>query len=110
MIWQAACPRWTCVVLLLVDARRDMTSSEIGKVLDIQRANMVPLLARLEAAGVIARLPIDRKSQAIFLTAHGQSQLAEVKAITERFESELMARIPAEHRDHFLPALRALLE
>jgi DNA-binding MarR family transcriptional regulator len=97
-------------VLLLVDARRDMTSSEIGKVLDIQRANMVPLLARLEAAGVIARLPIDRKSQAIFLTAHGQSQLAEVKAITERFESELMARIPAEHRDHFLPALRALLE
>ncbi len=97
-------------VLLLVDARRDMTSSEIGKVLDIQRANMVPLLARLEAAGLIERKPIDRKSQAILLTAHGQARLGDVKAITERFETDLMARIPAEHREHFLPALQALLE
>ena len=97
-------------VLLLVDARRDMTSSEIGKVLDIQRANMVPLLARLEAAGLIAREPIDRKSQAILLTAHGQARLGEVKVITERFEADLIARIPAEHREHFMPALRALLE
>ena len=53
-----------------------MTSSEIGKVLDIQRANMVPLLARLEAAGLIAREPIDRKSQAILLTARGRPGLA----------------------------------
>jgi DNA-binding MarR family transcriptional regulator len=96
-------------VLLLVDTRRDMTSSVIGKVLDIQRANMVPLLGRLEAAGLIARQPIDRKSQAILLTPHGLARLAEVKAITERFEVDLMARIPAEHREHFLPALRALL-
>lgn len=96
-------------VLLLVDVRRDMTSSEIGKVLDIQRANMVPLLGRLETAGLIERKPIDRKSQAILLTALGKARLEEVKKITERFEMDLMARIPTEHREHFLPALRALL-
>ena len=96
-------------VLLLVVARRDMTSSEIGKVLDIQRANMVPLLNRLEAAGLIAREPIDRKSQAILLTAEGQARLGEVTVITGQFEADLMARIPAEHRSHFVPALMALL-
>ena len=97
-------------VLLLVGERQDMTSSEIGKVLDIQRANMVPLLARLEAAGLIARQPIDRKSQAILLTAQGQVRLGEVRVITGQFEADLMARIPREHRGHFLSALLALLE
>ena len=97
-------------VLLLVDARQDMTSSEIGKMLDIQRANMVPLLARLEAAGLITRQPIDRKSQAILLTARGLTRLAEVKSITAAFEADLMERIPTEHREHFLPALLALLD
>lgn len=96
-------------VLLLVGERRNMTSSEIGKVLDIQRANMVPLLARLEAAGLITRQPIDRKSQAILLTAAGQVRLGEVQAITAQFEADLMARIPEAHRPHFLPALHALL-
>jgi len=95
-------------VLLLVGERRDLTSSEIGRILDIQRANMVPLLARLEAAGLIRREPIDRKSQAILLTAAGFERLAQVRAITARFEEDLMGRIPAEHRDHFLPALHAL--
>ena len=42
-------------VLLLVDRREDATASEIGRVLDIQRANMVPLLSRLEDAGLIER-------------------------------------------------------
>lgn len=95
-------------VLLLVQTRTDMTSSEIGKILDIQRANMVPLLARLETLGLIDRLPIDRKSQAIVLTQTGQTRLAQVQDITTRFEQDLMARIPAAHRPHFLPALHAL--
>jgi DNA-binding MarR family transcriptional regulator len=95
-------------VLLLVETRRKMTSSEIGRMLDIQRANMVPLLGRLERAGLIERLPIDRKSQAIVLTTAGLIVLAEVQKLTTEFESDLLARIPAEHRDHLTPALNAL--
>lgn len=94
--------------LLVVGDRTDLTSSDIGRALDIQRANMVPLLARLEAAGLIRREPLDRKSQAIVLTQAGHARLARVRAITLRFERDLMARIPEEHRDHFLPALEAL--
>lgn len=96
-------------VLLLIDGQADMTSSDIGKVLDIQRANMVPLLNRLEGAGLIRREPIDRKSQAIVLTDTGASKLKDVRKITERFEADLLARIPAQHRPHFVPALQALV-
>lgn len=95
-------------VLLLIGERADMTSTEIGRILDIQRANMVPLLNRLEEAGLIARLPLDRKSQAILLTSEGRSRLEQVHAITTAFEADLLARIPAVHRHHLLPALQAL--
>ena len=95
-------------VLLLIGARPGLTSADIGKILDIQRANMAPLLARIEDAGLIVRAPIDRKSQAILLTRAGETRRAEVEAITNAFETELLARIPAEHRDHLLPALQAL--
>lgn len=97
-------------VLLLVADRRDMTSSEIGKILDIKRANMVPLLNRLEAAGLIKRVPIDRKSQAILLSLTGQHRLGEVRKLTAQFERDLMERIPEQHREHLVPALQALLD
>lgn len=95
-------------VLLLVDDRQDATASEIGRTLDIQRANMVPLLGRLEEAGLIERKPIDGKSQAVLLTAMGKNRRAEADAITSTFEDELLARIAPEHRDHLVPALGAL--
>jgi DNA-binding MarR family transcriptional regulator len=96
-------------VLLLLDGRTDLTSANIGKILDIQRANMVPLLARLEGAGLIRREPLDRKSLAILLTDEGRSCRAQVDAITRQFEDDLLARIPPDHRPHLIPALQALL-
>ena len=96
-------------VLLLIADRTNLTSSDIGKVLDIQRANMVPLLNRLEAAQLVERKPIDRKSQAIVLSATGRECHAEVLRITGQFEHDLLERIPPEHRGHLVPALQALL-
>lgn len=95
-------------VLLLVQDRSDLTSSQIGKTLDIQRANMVPLLNRLESAGWIRREPLDGKSLAIVLTAEGSEKVAELGEVIEAFEQKLLDRVPAEHRDHLLPALNAI--
>lgn len=94
--------------LILIGANTDVTASALGRMLEIQRANMVPLVARLEAAGLIERRPIDGKSHSLELTARGRGRLAEAMAIVEQFETELMERIPVEHRPHFLPALNAL--
>lgn len=95
-------------VLMLVAERKNVTASQIGRVLDIQRTNMVPILNRMEAAGLIDRLPLDGKSLAIVLTTAGIDRLTQVRAIAENFEAELLDRIPAEHRAHFVPALHAL--
>jgi DNA-binding MarR family transcriptional regulator len=93
-------------VLMLIDANPGVTASAVGRQLGIERANMVPLLKKLE--GLIDRAPIDGKSQGLALTETGRARLSEARKVVEAFEAELLARVPAEHRAHLLPALEAL--
>ena len=95
-------------MLMLVASNPGATSSALGRALGIERANMVPLLKRLEEAGLIEREAIDGKSQGLRLTPAGLRRLAEARKIIEAFEAELLTRVPAEHRDHLLPALNAI--
>ncbi len=94
--------------LLVIGANPVMTASQLGRMLDIQRANMVPLVARLEDAGLVVRTPLDGKSHSLGLTPAGEAKLAEARSVIGEFEGWLVSRIPAEHRDHFKPALDAL--
>ena len=94
--------------LILIGANPGVTASALGRRIDIQRANMVPLLNRLEEAGLIIRAPIDGKSQGLELTKEGREKLTAVVAVIEEFERELLERVPPEHRDHLLPALQTL--
>ena len=95
-------------LLILIGENPDVTASRLGRQLDIQRANMVPLLKRLEDAGLIDRNPIDGKSQGVMLTPEGRRVADKARGIIEHFESELLEKVPPEHRDHLLPALNAL--
>ena len=95
-------------MLMLVASNPGATSSALGRALGVERANMVPLLKRLDEAGLIGREAIDGKSQGLRLTPAGLRRLAEARKIIEAFEAELLARVPAEHRDHLLPALNAI--
>ena len=95
-------------LLMLVASNPGATSSALGRALGIERANMVPLLKRLEEGRLVEREAIDGKSQGLRLTAEGQRRLGEARAIIEAFEDELLARVPAEHRYHLLPALNAI--
>lgn len=95
-------------LLFLIGDNPDVTASALGRQLDIQRANMVPLLKRLDDAGLIDRKAIDGKSQGLTLTAKGRSIVRKARDIVEQFEADLLAKVPAEHRDHLLPALNAL--
>jgi DNA-binding MarR family transcriptional regulator len=95
-------------LLMLIGANPDVTASALGRQLDIQRANMVPLLKRLEDAGLIDRKPLDGKSQGLVLTEAGEEKCQQAKAIIEAFEAEMLKRVPEPHREHLLPALYAL--
>jgi len=95
-------------LILLVDATPGITPSRAGGVLDIQRANMVPIVARLENRGLMARRRVDGRSHALRLTAEGRSQLARARAVVARCEAALLRPVPVKLRPHVLPILVAL--
>ncbi len=94
--------------LMIIAANPGITASQLGRMIDVQRANMVPLIARIEAAGLIARRPLDGKSHSLELTEAGKARLAQAQSVIDAFEESLLARIPQQHRDHLMPALNAL--
>jgi DNA-binding MarR family transcriptional regulator len=95
-------------VLLLIEANPGITQSELGRILDIQRANMTPLVGRLSARGLVERQKVDGRSQGLVLTGEGVTLTSEARAAIIAFEDSLALRIPAKLRPHLLPVLSAL--
>ena len=99
---------YEATLLLLVEASPGVTQSEAGRLLDIQRANMVPVVARLVARGLIQRKPVDGRSQGLWVTRSGQSLMQKVQRIVATDEAALMRRVPEEMQQMVLPILMAL--
>lgn len=95
-------------VLLLVDANAGITQSELGRILDIQRANMAPMTAKLSERGLIAREAVDGRSQGLALTMAGKALAAQARTIADGFEQELVDRVPINLRPNIIPILSAL--
>lgn len=94
--------------LLLIDSSPGISQSAAGRRLDIQRANMAPLVARLEKRGLVERTRVDGRSQAMRLTGAGRALLAKARRIVDRFETSLMNQVPEKMRPLVLPILMAL--
>lgn len=95
-------------MLMLIDSLPGLTQSEAGRVLDIQRANMVPFVARLEGRGVLRRRQVDRRSQALELTRRGRALLGRARRVVAAHEAALLEPVPQKLRPMVLPVLMAL--
>ncbi len=95
-------------LLLVVHARPGITQSEAGRQLDIQRANMVPIVARLEARGLLDRRRADGRSQGLYLSEEGEVVCAGVRDAVDTHERLLFEALPIKLRGHALDVLTAL--
>jgi DNA-binding MarR family transcriptional regulator len=95
-------------VLLIIDANPGSTQSQIGRLLDIARANMAPLTARLAARGLIVRESAGGRAHGLTLSASGRRLTQKAQRIVAQLEAELIERIPAARRTAFLRTLNAL--
>ena len=95
-------------MLMLIESSPGITQSQAGRVLDIQRANMVPFVARLEGRGVLQRRQVDRRSQALDLTPRGRVLLVRARRVVAAHEAALLKRVPDRLRPMVLPILMAL--
>ncbi len=95
-------------ILQIIQENSGISQSALGRLLDIQRANMTPIAARLEARGLVRRIPSDGRSLGLELTDMGRDLAPQIRCRVEAFEAEVFAAVAPEHRPHLLPALRAI--
>ena len=95
-------------VLLLIEVNPGITQSELGRVLDIQRANINPIVSKLSDRGLIVREKVDGRSQGLVLTGEGGALTSRARAAIEIFEEGLVQRVPVRLRRQMLPLLTAL--
>lgn len=87
-------------LLLLVDRDPGRPQSFYAAELDIEPITLTRMLDRMEDAGLIERCPDpdDRRARLIRYTANGGTHLAEMKAIVDRFNDEMLSVFTAEER------------
>lgn len=95
-------------ILVLVGANPGITQSYLCKMLEIQRANMTPLIARLDVRGLIVRAVADGRSQGLALTDAGSDLAATALSAMYAHEEYLLSLIPDEQRPHIMPLLSSI--
>jgi DNA-binding MarR family transcriptional regulator len=94
--------------LILVGANPGCRQSDVGRALDIKRANLTPLAARMKARGLVRDAPIDGRSRSLTLTAQGQAlgdrALRRARASDRKFRNAL------DEETALMAALRAIAD
>ena len=92
-------------VLAVIQANEGLSQIELGNTLAIERARLVRLLNRLQRRGLLERLPSsgDGRRHALRLTSAGQSTFKQARALADRHEAGLLAKLGE-------PRYRALMD
>ncbi len=95
-------------LLQMINANPGIKQTKACQLLDIKRANMVPLIAKMEDRNLISRTAIDGRSQAIRLTAAGRALAKKTFLVAEAYEKELIEQVPESLREAVMPVLQSL--
>lgn len=93
-------------VLLVIEANPGITQSSIGKMLNIQRSNIAPMVSRLVERGWLDRRPGKGKTIGMFLTETGRSIMPSIHMASQEGEDLLAAAIGADSYRSVLKILK----
>ena len=97
-------------VACVIDEQPGTTSAEICRILGLQRANIVALLAELDALGTIRRVDDenDKRSQRLYLTDRGEVDLAAWRAMAASHETRALSRLSDDEQAQLVDMLRRI--
>jgi DNA-binding MarR family transcriptional regulator len=93
--------------LILVGANPACRQSDVGRTLEIKRANMTPLVARMKARGLVTDAPIDGRSRSLTLTGDGAALRDKALARIEAADRKVRKSLAIEERA-LIAALRTI--
>ncbi len=85
-------------VLYQIAENPEITASEIGRILDIQRANMTPLVSAMIKKGYLNTKAKDGRSQALSLTQQGRKVFRQAQKVTKDHEQNFFSSLPDNKR------------
>lgn len=97
-------------LLIYLGENAGRTQAEIGRDLRIKPANMVPLVGRLTAAGLVARVPGEGRKITLHLTEEGGGRLAEVRQALQRLEARISGHLSPQDKAAMIEALVAIVK
>jgi DNA-binding MarR family transcriptional regulator len=95
-------------VLLLVGANPGITQSRIGQTLSIERANMVPMTAKLTKQRMLTKSRADGRSHGLHLTELGKKVANKVRRRIADHEERFWRRTVTSDRKLFLASLKSV--
>jgi DNA-binding MarR family transcriptional regulator len=100
------------LVLMALAETGQVCQQFLAGVIGIDPRNVVPILDSLEARGLVRREtdPADRRRRLIGLTGAGRRVVAELSALGEQAERELLAPVPPADRENLRRILRSVLD
>ena len=100
------------LVLMALAETGPVCQQFLAGVIGIDPRNIVPILDSLEARGLVSREtdPADRRRRVIDLTPAGQRIVAELSALGEQTERELLASVPPADQESLRRILRTVLD
>jgi DNA-binding MarR family transcriptional regulator len=98
----------TTSIVLLVAANPGVTQSRIGQFLAIERANMVPMTAKLVKQGLLTRAPADGRSHGLHLTEEGRKVAATLRKRIAAHEAPFWKGLGSPERAALLKFLKSL--
>lgn len=98
----------TTSIVLLVAANPGVTQSSIGQFLAIERANMVPMTAKLVQQGLLSRAPADGRSHGLHLTEKGKKVAASLRKRIAAHEMPFWKGLSSKERSALLKFLKSL--
>ncbi|GAU64969.1 putative MarR family transcriptional regulator [Streptomyces sp. NBRC 110611] len=101
---------WHHVVLAAVADLGPVAQAELGRTVSLDPKDVVGILNDLQAAGFVVRAPdpVDRRKNAVSLTAEGERCLEECTKAGEWANDALLAPLSAAEREQFLEMLRRI--
>lgn len=95
-------------ILLVIESSPGCTQSDVGRLLAIKRANMVPLIAGLFRRDLLYRAPVDGRSQALFLSPTGETVAKEARQAINTHEQRFQDLFDEKKVSALLDGLRLI--
>jgi DNA-binding MarR family transcriptional regulator len=95
-------------VLLMIESNPGRTQAEIGRRLAIKRANIAPMIARLEDAKLIRKQSIDGRSFGLLITQRGRRQAERLAGIFSAHDLRMFGGLTAPERAQLVQLLHRI--